>query len=175
MSLSHLNQLLLRFSSGIGSGNGCHIRSRKFTRDNSEGASMMKFESEHNSLQIAQIFDQADKLNHFRQRFSFPQTDQGKDCLYFAGHSLGLMPKQTREFINSELMDWENYGVEGHFEGAYPWLPYHEFVTKSLAKLVGAKESEVVAMNGLTTNLHLMLVSFYRPTKEKFKILIFIL
>ncbi len=134
----------------------------------------MEFNSDHNSLEAAKILDRSDPLRKYRDEFSFP-TLNGKgdrECLYFTGHSLGLMPKRTREIINEELDAWGNFGVEGHFKGKHPWLPYHEFITKSFANLVGAKEKEVVAMNSLTVNLHLMLTSFYRPTKSKFKILI---
>jgi kynureninase len=126
-----------------------------------------------NTLEAAKELDQQDPLREFRDKFRFPLSENKSDpFLYFAGHSLGLMPKQTETFIKEELEAWGNYGVEGHFMGAHPWLPYHEFITESFSRLVGAKESEVVAMNTLTTNLHLMLVSFYRPTKNKFKILI---
>jgi kynureninase len=105
-------------------------------------------------------------------QFIFPQTKHRQRPLYFAGHSLGLMPKSSPEYVQQAMTDWGKYGVEGHFEGDYPWLPYHENVTQSLANLVGAKTSEVVAMNSLTVNLHLALVSFYKPTKNRFKILI---
>ena len=92
--------------------------------------------------------------------------------MYFTGNSLGLQPKQTKQYIQQELDDWANYGVEGHFEGETPWLPYHEFLTEKMAKIVGAKPLEVVVMNTLTTNLHLLMVSFYQPTKKKYKIVI---
>lgn len=104
----------------------------------------------------------------FQDHFVFPAV--GK--FYFAGHSLGLMPKNTVQAVQDECDRWGRYGVEGHFEGPKPWLPYHENVTASLASLVGAKDSEVVAMNSLTVNLHLAMVSFYRPTAKRFKILI---
>lgn len=129
------------------------------------------FNSEQNSLQAAQKFDQADELHKFRSQFHFPQHE-GKDQLYFAGHSLGLMPKKAHDYVNEELQSWSQYGVEGHFKGKHPWLPYHENITASFAKLVGAKTSEVVAMNTLTVNLHLMMVSFYKPTSTRSKILI---
>jgi kynureninase len=92
--------------------------------------------------------------------------------LYFAGNSLGLQPATARAFIEQELEDWATYGVEGHFHAKNPWLPYHEFLTEKTARLVGALPSETVVMNSLTVNLHLMMVSFYRPTQERFKILI---
>jgi kynureninase len=129
------------------------------------------YNSSHNHLDSARDFDAKDPMSSFRQRFHFPKSPGGSG-LYFCGHSLGLQPKDTRKAIETELDSWATYGVEGHFEGPYPWLPYHENITKSFANLVGAKESEVVAMNTLTVNLHLMMVSFYRPTKSRFKILI---
>ena len=90
----------------------------------------------------------------------------------FTGNSLGLQPKTTKKYIQQELEDWANLGVEGHFEAKNPWLDYHELLTDKMAKIVGAKPIEVVVMNTLTTNLHLLMVSFYRPTKTKYKILI---
>jgi kynureninase len=115
--------------------------------------------------------DAQDSLKKFRDDFIFPTTSTGVP-LYFAGHSLGLMPKKAKSYIDEELSAWGKFGVEGHFEGKHPWLPYHENITSSFSRLVGGKENEVVAMNSLTVNLHLMLVSFYRPSKNKFKILI---
>ena len=123
-------------------------------------------------LELARSLDSKDTLRTFREEFVFPETATGEKPLYFAGHSLGLMPKKAKTYINAELDAWGKYGVEGHFEGDHPWLPYHENITSSFARLVGAQESEVVAMNTLTVNLHLMLVSFYRPTQKRFKILI---
>ncbi len=107
-----------------------------------------------------------------REEFLFPKRPDGREYLYFAGNSLGLQPKRARQYIEEELEDWAQLGVEGHLKARHPWLPYHEFLTDSLAGLVGAKPTEVVAMNTLTVNLHLMMVSFYRPTKSRFKILI---
>ena len=133
---------------------------------------MISFQKTDNSLEGAKGLDQKDPLGGIRDRFCFPKTPSGEGALYFAGHSLGLMPKATRKFIEEELDAWSDYGVEGHFDAKRPWLPYHENVTESLARLVGARSAEVVAMNTLTVNLHLMMVSFYRPTKSKFKILI---
>jgi kynureninase len=92
--------------------------------------------------------------------------------LYFTGNSLGLQPKTTKSAIEQELNDWANLGVEGHFEAKNPWMPYHEFLTESMAKIMGAKPIEIVVMNTLTTNLHLLMVSFYNPTKKRHKILI---
>ena len=106
--------------------------------------------------------------------FCFPKAPKrpGQRALYFAGHSLGLRPVQTKEFIQQELDSWEKFAVEGHFKASPPWYSYHETVAPGLARLLGALESEVVAMNTLTTNLHLMLVSFYRPSSRRFKILL---
>lgn len=132
----------------------------------------MRFDISDNNLDAAKKLDREDELSGIRNDFIFPKDEKGNDCLYFTGHSLGLMPKQTKKIMEEELDAWGEYGVEGHFMGKHPWLPYHENITKSFANLVGAKESEVVAMNTLTVNLHLMLVSFYRPTKTRFKILI---
>lgn len=113
-----------------------------------------------------------DPLAGYRSRFHIPQMPGGKDCVYLCGHSLGLQPKSTRDYVEQELKDWERLGVEGHLHACNPWLPYHELLTEPLARLVGARSSEVVAMNSLTVNLHLMMVSFYRPTRERHKILI---
>ncbi|MES3036696.1 MAG: kynureninase [Bdellovibrionota bacterium] len=124
------------------------------------------------NLKEAQQLDKNDPLSRFREHFVFPDAHNGQAPLYFAGHSLGLMPKKASQYVQQELDAWGKYAVEGHFEGKNPWLPYHENITGSFARLVGAKESEVVAMNTLTVNLHLLMVSFYRPTKERFKILI---
>ncbi len=123
-----------------------------------------------NSLAFAQRMDREDPLRAFRDEFIFPQHD-GKPVIYFTGNSLGLQPKSAAAALQQELADWAQYGVEGHFHAKMPWYPYHEFFSESLAKLVGAKPTEVVAMNGLTVNLHLLLVSFYRPTATRFKIL----
>ncbi len=125
-----------------------------------------------NALAYAQQLDKEDSLSYLREQFYIPKDKSGNDWLYFTGNSLGLQPKQTQQYIQKELDDWAKYGVEGHFEGETPWLPYHEFLTGKMAKIVGAKPIEVVVMNTLTTNLHLLMVSFYQPTKTKFKIVI---
>lgn len=124
-----------------------------------------------NSLAFARKLDRQDALKRFRSLFHLPKVHR-KTAIYFTGNSLGLQPKSTRKFVNEELEDWATLGVEGHFHSRRPWLYYHQFSKKSLAKLVGGKPSEVVAMNQLTVNLHLMMASFYRPTKTRFKILI---
>ncbi len=123
-----------------------------------------------NSLAFARKLDRLDSLKRFRSLFKIPTVD-GKPSIYFTGNSLGLQPKSTAKFIKEELDDWASFGVEGHVHGKRPWLYYHKFTKKALAEIVGAKPIEVVAMNQLTVNLHLMLVSFYRPTKKRFKIL----
>ena len=125
-----------------------------------------------NSLEFAQQCDREDPLAAFREQFHLPLDAAGNPQIYLCGNSLGLQPKQTKQFIDQELQDWAQLGVEGHTEARKPWLPYHEFLTPRMAAIVGAKEEEVVIMNGLTANLHLMMVSFYRPTKERYKVII---
>lgn len=116
--------------------------------------------------------DKNDPLRRYRSEFHIPKQPNGDDVIYLTGNSLGLQPKITKDYIRQELDDWASFGVEGHFHAKNPWMPYHEFVTEPLARIVGAKPVEVVAMNSLTVNLHLLLVSFYRPTNERFKIII---
>ncbi len=127
----------------------------------------MKFE---NTLQFAKRADREDALRSFRGKFLIPKVD-GKTSIYFCGNSLGLQPKSTKQFLTQELDDWAALGVEGHVHAKRPWLYYHKFSKKALSKIVGAKPSEVVAMNQLTVNLHLMMVSFYRPTSQRYKII----
>ncbi len=124
-----------------------------------------------NTLQFAKKLDRSDKLRTYRSKFFVPKLN-GKPSIYFSGHSLGLQPKQTRSLVNQELKDWAQLGVEGHEHAQRPWLYYHHFSKKILAGIVGAKPAEVVAMNQLTINLHLMMVSFYIPTSERYKILV---
>jgi len=129
----------------------------------------MQFED---SLAFAQKMDQNDPLKGYREKFHIPKID-GKEVLYFTGNSLGLQPKSTKTFIEEELDGWATLGVEGHFHAnKRPWFHYHKFSKEALAKIVGAKPSEVVSMNNLTSNLHFMMVSFYRPTKDRYKIMI---
>jgi len=125
-----------------------------------------------NSLVFANELDQQDELSNFRTKFYIPKDKDGNELIYLCGNSLGLQPKSTRDYINQELEDWKNLGVEGHLHAKHPWMPYHEFLTDKMARVVGALPSEVVVMNSLTANLHLMMVSFYKPTKDRFKILI---
>ncbi|MDC3366509.1 kynureninase [Flavobacteriaceae bacterium] len=125
-----------------------------------------------NSLDYAKQLDQEDPISYLRNQFHIPRDKHGKEWLYFTGNSLGLQPKITSKYIEQELNDWANFGVEGHFEAKNPWLSYHELLTDTMAKVVGAKPIEVVVMNTLTTNLHLLMVSFYQPSKTKYKIII---
>ncbi|MFT4758879.1 MAG: kynureninase [Paraglaciecola sp.] len=125
-----------------------------------------------NTLAFAQQMDEADPLKKYRDQFHLPIQKSGEPYIYLCGNSLGLQPKSTRAAIEQELLDWANYGVEGHFHAKNPWMPYHEFLTNAMAKVVGAKPIEVVVMNTLSVNLHLMMVSFYRPTAKRSKILI---
>jgi kynureninase len=125
-----------------------------------------------NTKEFAQEMDQNDPMGKYRNEFHLPIQKNGEPYVYLCGNSLGLQPKSTREAIEQELKDWENYGVEGHLHAKNPWMPYHEFLTNAMAKVVGAKPIEVVVMNTLSVNLHLMMVSFYRPTKTRNKILI---
>lgn len=127
----------------------------------------MQFE---NTKAFAENLDKTAEVTSQRDNFLIPKV-QGKDSLYFCGNSLGLQPKVAREALGIELDDWEKYGVEGHFHGTNPWFHYHHFLKENTAKLVGAKPMEVVVMNNLTVNLHLMMMSFYRPTKERYKII----
>lgn len=122
------------------------------------------------TLEYAQAQDQVDILFPFRERFLFPQHD-GKDVHYFCGNSLGLQPKSVGYLMQNELDDWAAFGVEGHTQARNPWLYYHHLFSESLARVVGARKEEVVAMNTLTVNLHLLMLSFYRPTKERYKII----
>ena len=123
-----------------------------------------------NNLDFAKQLDEQDSLKYFRQKFFIPRYN-GKDCIYFAGNSLGLEPKTTPQYVQQELDEWAKLGVDAHLEAKNPWLPYHEIFPKQLSKIVGCLPHEVVAMNSLTVNLHLLLVSFYRPSKERYKII----
>ncbi|MEM8527577.1 MAG: kynureninase [Bacteroidota bacterium] len=125
-----------------------------------------------NDLNFAQELDQKDELRPYRSKFHLPMQKNGKPYIYLCGNSLGLQPKSTATALQQELLDWQNLGVEGHFHAKNPWLPYHEFLTEAMAKVVGAKTIEVVVMNTLTVNLHLMMVSFYQPKGKRNKIVI---
>ncbi|MDX5446975.1 MAG: kynureninase [Bacteroidota bacterium] len=123
-----------------------------------------------NSREFAMSQDQNDPLCDLRNEFLFP-AHNGHPVVYFTGNSLGLQPKSAKRYLLEELDDWARLGVEGHFHAKRPWMPYHEFFTDSLARLCGALPEEVVAMGTLTNNLHLLMVSFYRPKGKRFKIL----
>ncbi|MFM7671104.1 MAG: kynureninase [Bacteroidota bacterium] len=118
----------------------------------------------------ARQLDELDSLADFRDSFHIPVLS-GKEVLYFTGNSLGLMPKVAGSYVQQELNDWATLGVEGHFDAKHPWLSYHEIFPSLLSPLLGALETEIVVMNQLTVNLHLLMVSFYRPTPTRFKIL----
>ena len=119
----------------------------------------------------AEELDAQDELASFRQEFHFPVKD-GKPLLYFTGNSLGLQPRSAQKIVNEEMEDWRNLGVEGHMTSRRPWFSYHQQFKEPLSKIVGALPHEVVAMNALTVNIHLMLASFYRPTPTRNKIMI---
>ncbi len=123
-----------------------------------------------NTLAFSKQMDEADPLHEFKSYFYIPQHE-GKDCIYFTGNSLGLQPRITTQYVQQELDDWAKLGVEGHFQAKHPWMPYHEIFPQQLSKIVGCKEAEVVVMNQLTVNLHLLMVSFYRPTQHRYKII----
>lgn len=119
---------------------------------------------------FAANLDATDELKDYRNRFHIPSAN-GKSLIYFCGNSLGLQPKSTRAYLEQELTDWQNLGVEGHLHAKNPWLYYHHFLTDATARLVGAKPIEVVVMNSLTVNLNLLMISFYRPTAKRNKIM----
>ena len=123
--------------------------------------------SEHGAKEL----DDCDPLSSYRDHFAIPKAKDGRESIYLCGNSLGLRPKKAVTYVENVLSDWAELGVEGHFSGDFAWIPYHERLTESVARIVGAKPIEVVVMNTLTVNVHLMLVSFYRPTPDRFKIL----
>ncbi|MBK6598708.1 MAG: kynureninase [Proteobacteria bacterium] len=123
-------------------------------------------------IQQAAALDRADTLAPWRQKFALPRKAGGEPLLYFAGHSLGLAPLAALDLVSEELADWSRLAVLGHHTAHRPWIDYHTFATRGLQHLTGAKPCEVVAMNSLTVNLHLMMASFYRPSAERPKILI---
>ena len=122
--------------------------------------------------ECAAELDASDPLSHFRERFHIPIAESGEESIYLCGHSLGLQPKSARTYIEQELRDWAELGVEGHFHAKNPWMTYHRLLTEQTATMVGADPSETVVMNSLTANLHLLMASFYRPTQRRHKILI---
>ena len=120
---------------------------------------------------FAKQLDAEDPLRRFREKFHLPLGKDGKPLIYFAGNSLGLMPKSARQVVEEELNNWAELGVDAHHAAGTPWYSYHEALREPIARLVGAKPLEVICMNSLTVNLHLMMATFYRPTKSRFKIL----
>lgn len=123
-----------------------------------------------NTIEFARQLDSQDPLKHFREMFYMPIM-HGKECVYFTGNSLGLQPKTTQDYVTDELEDWASLGVEGHFHARNPWMPYHEIFPQQLSRVVGCLPHEVVVMNQLTVNLHLLMVTFYRPTQQRYKII----
>jgi kynureninase len=121
--------------------------------------------------EFAQQLDAEDPLRSFRDRFHLPLGDNGEPLIYFAGNSLGLMPKSAKQIVEQELDDWANLGVDAHLKAKTPWYSYHETLREPATRLIGARPLEVICMNSLTVNLHLMMATFYRPTKSRFKIL----
>lgn len=132
----------------------------------------MTMNNQSMNFDSAKEMDAADPLRGFRERFNFPLEKHGVEPIYFTGNSLGLMPKKAREYVDQELEDWSRLAVAGHLDAKHPWLPYHEFLTEQMAAVVGASPIETVVMNSLTVNLHLLMVSFYRPTSDRHKIVI---
>src|SRR5438477_4427606 len=129
---------------------------------------MMQFSA---SESFAKQLDAEDPLRRFREKFHLPLGKDGKPLIYFAGNSLGLMPKAARQVVGQELDDWAKLGVDAHLEAKTPWYTYHETLREPTARLIGAKLVEVICMNSLTVNQHLMMATFYRPTESRFKIL----
>jgi len=127
----------------------------------------MNFE---NTLDFAQQLDAKDALKSYRSQFFIPQHN-GRDCIYFTGNSLGLQPKTVSRYIQAELDDWAALGVDGHFKGKQPWVSYHEIFSEQLSRIAGCLPAEAIVMNQLTVNLHLLMVSFYRPSKDRYKII----
>jgi kynureninase len=121
---------------------------------------------------FAVALDRGDPLGRFRDEFHVPRSENGEEEIYFAGNSLGLLPRRTPGYVQEELEKWGRLAVKAHFSGENPWMPYHELLTGPMATMVGASPCEVVTMNSLTANLHLMMASFYRPTRERHRILL---
>jgi kynureninase len=132
-------------------------------------AEPVKYEA---SGEFSAAMDAADPMSSYRERFHIPKNGDGNEMVYFTGNSLGLQPRTVPEHVERELEDWARLGVEGHLHARNPWLPYHEFLTEPMARVVGAQPIETVVMNSLTVNLHLLMVSFYRPTTERYKVVI---
>lgn len=123
-------------------------------------------------MHFSKKLDRQDPLRKYRSFFHFPKNDNGEEAIYLCGNSLGLQPKSAAQEVNEVLLNWQKRGVEGHFEGENPWIEYNEKLKPSMAKIVGAKSSEIAIVNTLTVNLHLLMISFYRPKPDRFKVLI---
>lgn len=121
---------------------------------------------------FAVALDRGDPLGRFREEFHIPKRENGEEEIYFAGNSLGLLPRRAPKYVDEELKKWKRLAVKAHFSGENPWMPYHELLAEPMARLVGAFPTEVVTMNSLTVNLHLMMTSFYRPTPGRHRILL---
>ena len=139
-------------------------------KTNTELAKFEPIYNFENTQSFAKQLDKEDPLRGFRNKFYIPIV-LGKECVYFTGNSLGLQPKTAQEYVLNEMEDWANFGVEGHFHARHPWIKYHEMFPKKLSPILGANEDEIVVMNQLTINLHLLLITFYRPTKHRYKII----
>ena len=123
-----------------------------------------------NTLSFARHMDASDRLKKYSSEFHFPKVN-GNEVIYFAGNSLGLQPKRSQRYVDEVMADWASMAVEGHFHSQKPWWDYHERLALPLAKIVGARPQEISVMNTLTVNLHLLMVSFYRPTEKRYKII----
>ena len=123
-------------------------------------------------IKYAKKLDSNDSLSDFRHQFFYPKFKSDQSYIYFSGNSLGLQPKTTKKYVNIELDDWKDLGVDGHINSTNPWFSYHELLTPLSAEIVGALDKEVVVMNSLTVNIHLLMISFYRPKGKRKKILI---
>ncbi|MDF2431083.1 MAG: kynureninase, partial [Mucilaginibacter sp.] len=124
-----------------------------------------------NTLEFASKLDEQDPLKDFRSQFLVPKHN-GKDAIYLCGNSLGLQPRSAQKYLGDQLNNWKELAIEGFFTGEDPWLGYHKKLTHTLSNLLGAREEEITVMNSLTVNLHILMVSFYKPTIKRFKILI---
>ena len=123
-----------------------------------------------NTIEFAKQMDADDPLKHFREQFYIPVIN-GRESIYFTGNSLGLQPKTTQDYVVDELEDWANFGVEGHFHATHPWFSYHELFPVLLGDIIGGLPEEIVVMNQLTVNLHLLMTTFYRPGTERYRII----
>jgi kynureninase len=123
-----------------------------------------------NNIEFATQLDEQDPLKDFRSQFLMPQH-KGRDTIYFCGNSLGLQPITAQQYVNDQFTNWRDLAIEGFFEGDDPWLGYHKKLTGTLSEIVGAKSQEITIMNSLTVNLHLLMVTFYKPTKKRYKIM----